>query len=288
MCSYPRIPGHEIAATIEDPRGASGLQAGMDVTLSPYKNCGVCAACRASRPNACRDNQTLGVQREGALTEWIAAPAERIFTSPKLSIDELSLVEPLSIGCHAVSRGRVASGDTVAVFGCGGVGLGAIAAAAFRGATVIGIDLDDAKLAVARSAGAAHTIHSKHEPLHERLLELTNGNGPGVVIEAIGNPKTFRAAVDEVAQAGRVVYLGYSKDPVEYDSRVFVAKEVDIMGSRNAMPADFNDTIRMLEAGRFPVADAVSKVVPMEEAGDALAAWAANPPGFRKVQVRVS
>jgi threonine dehydrogenase-like Zn-dependent dehydrogenase len=285
LVSYPRVPGHEIAATVEDPRGAPGLHVGQDVTLMPYANCGECTACRAGRPNACRNNRTLGVQREGALTEYIAVPAGKIFTAPSLSIRELCLVEPLSIGSHACSRGGVTAADTVAVFGCGGVGLGVIALAAFRGATVIGVDLDDAKLEVARAAGAAHTIHSGRESLHERLLEITGGHGPSVIVEAIGLPVTFRAAVDEVAQAGRVVYLGFAKDPVAYDTRQFVLKELDIRGSRNALPPDFAETIRMLEAGRFPVESAVGLTVPMEEAGEALAAWSANPAKFRKIQV---
>jgi|ERR1035438_6894378 threonine dehydrogenase-like Zn-dependent dehydrogenase len=163
LVSYPRVPGHEIAATVEDPRGAPGLHVGQDVTLMPYANCGLCTACRAGRPNACRDNRTLGVQREGALTEFIAVPAAKIFTAPTLSIRELCLVEPLSIGSHACSRGGVTAADTVAVFGCGGVGLGVIAIAAFRGARVIAVDVDERKLEVARSCGAAYTIHSGHE-----------------------------------------------------------------------------------------------------------------------------
>jgi len=288
MVSYPRIPGHEIAATVEDPRGAAGLQAGMNVTLMPYLPCGACSACRSARPNCCRNNKTLGVQREGALTEFIAVPAGTIFTAPKLSIDELSLVEPLAIGAHSVSRGRVTAADTVAVFGCGGVGLGSVAMAAFRGSTVIGVDLDDDKLAVARAAGATHTIHAGRESLHDRLQGLTGGHGPDVIVEAIGHPTTYRQAVEEVASAGRVVYLGFARDEVNYDSRLFVLKEIDILGSRNALPADFREAIRMLETGRFPVKSAVSKVVSMEEAGPALAAWSSNPASFRKIQVQVA
>jgi threonine dehydrogenase-like Zn-dependent dehydrogenase len=285
LVSYPRVPGHEIAATVEDPRGAPGLHAGQDVTLMPYANCGVCTACLAGRPNACRDNRTLGVQREGALTEYIAVPATKIFTAPTLSIRELCLVEPLSIGSHACSRGAVTAADTVAVFGCGGVGLGVIAIAAFRGAKVIAVDVDEQKLEVARSCGASHTIHSGNESLHDRLMEITAGNGPNVIVEAIGLPVTFRAAVDEAAPAGRVVYLGFARDPVEYDTRKFVLKELDIRGSRNALPPDFAETIRMLEARKFPVESAVGLTVPIEEAGEALASWSANPSKFRKIQV---
>src|SRR5579863_7804049 len=178
LITFPRIPGHEIAATVAElnPRHPEWLP-GTPVTLSPYKSCGQCAACRRNRPNACRFNQTLGVQRDGALTEFIAAPAEKLFRAD-LSLKELSLVEPLTVGFHSTARGRVTAADTVAVFGCGGVGLGAVAGAAFRGATVIGVDLDDAKLATARKAGAAYTIHTSDDNLHARLAELTGGRGP--------------------------------------------------------------------------------------------------------------
>src|SRR5690348_13123869 len=79
LVSYPRIPGHEIAATVADPGSHAEWQKGTPVTLSPYKACGRCAACERGRLNACKDNQTLGVQRDGALTELIAVPAEKLF-----------------------------------------------------------------------------------------------------------------------------------------------------------------------------------------------------------------
>jgi 2-desacetyl-2-hydroxyethyl bacteriochlorophyllide A dehydrogenase len=287
LVSYPRIPGHEIAATVVDAGGHGDWPVGTNVTLSPYRGCGRCAACERGRPNACKDNETLGVQRDGALTEFIAAPAEKLFRAD-LSLKELCLVEPLTVGFHAVGRGRVSAEDTVAVFGCGGVGLGAIAGAAFRGARVIGIDVDHAKLDTARKAGAAEAIYSKAGDLHERLMELTNGRGPDAVIEAIGLPATYRAAVDEVAYAGRVVYIGWAKEQVAYETRPFVHKELDIMGSRNAMPEDFLQVIRMLEAKRFPVEEAVTHVVRLEETPAILEAWNREPERFTKIMADVS
>ena len=287
LVSYPRIPGHEIAATVIDSSGNADWPVGTDVTLSPYRGCGRCAACERGRPNACKDNETLGVQRDGALTEFIVAPVEKLFRAD-LSLKELCLVEPLTVGFHAVGRGRVREDDTVAVFGCGGVGLGAIAGAAFRGARVIGVDVDDAKLDTAKKAGAALDINSKASDLHERLAELTNGRGPDVVIEAIGLPATYRAAVDEVAYAGRVVYIGWAKEQVAYETRPFVHKELDIMGSRNAMPEDFREVIRMLEARRFPVEEAVTHTVAFEEGAAILEAWNREPERFTKIMVDVS
>lgn len=287
LVSYPRIPGHEVAAVVVE-RNADYPEwpAGTQVTLSPYSNCGGCAACLRGRPNACERNQTLGVQRDGALAERIAVPAAKLYRA-NLTLKELCLVEPLTVGFHAAARGRVARDETVAVFGCGGVGLGAVAGAAYRGAKVIGIDVDDGKLAIAGEAGAAHVINSAAGGLHERLGELTSGRGPDVVIEAIGLPQTFVAAVEEVAFAGRVVYIGYAKQRVEYETRLFVQKELEIRGSRNALPEDFVEVIRMLEQHRFPVENAVTRVTPLDEAPAALAEWSAEPSRFTKIMIQV-
>jgi 2-desacetyl-2-hydroxyethyl bacteriochlorophyllide A dehydrogenase len=288
LVTYPRILGHEIAATVVDlnPKHPEWLP-GTSVTVSPYTNCGQCASCLRGRPNACQFNQTFGVQRDGALAEFISVPASRLYRA-NFTLKELCLVEPLTVGFHAASRGRVAQGETVAVIGCGGVGLGAVAGAAFRGGTVIGIDVEENKLATARKAGAAHTINTTISDLHQNLSDLTGGHGPDVIIEAIGLPQTFRAAVDEVSFTGRVVYIGYAKQEVAYETRLFVQKELDIMGSRNAQPDDFRDVIRMLEDHRFPVDDAVTHTVPMDEAPAILAAWDRDPAHFGKIMIEVS
>lgn len=285
LVSYPRILGHEVSATVLENMGReSRLSAGTGVAVSPYSSCGKCASCLRARPNACQFNETLGVQRDGALSDFVALPLERLFPA-SLTLKELCLVEPLTVGFHAASRGRVTANDTVAVFGCGGVGFGALAASSSRDARTISIDVDDEKLDFARLAFGAITINSAKESLHKRLEEITHGHGPDVIIEAVGTPETFRAAVEEVAYTGRVVYIGYSKQPVSYETKLFVQKELDILGSRNAETEDFNAVIRLLEAGKLPVEHFVSLVVPLEEAPEALRAWSENPSGFRKILV---
>src|SRR5215470_2375603 len=179
LVSYPRILGHEVSATVVN--GDSVLSRGTDVALSPYTSCGTCPSCRRERRNACQFNQTLGVQRNGALTEFIVMPREKLYPA-NLTLKELCLVEPLTVGFHAAARGRVAQEDTVAIWGCGGVGLGVVAAASSRRARTICIDVDDEKLELARIAGAQLTVNSKREPLHDRLLEMTDGRGPDVAI----------------------------------------------------------------------------------------------------------
>ena len=288
MQYYPMILGHEIGAVIEElgSKVPDKFRPGMKVTVSPYQNCGQCTPCKRGRPNACRDNRTMGVRRPGAMTPYITAPYGDIYPSEKLSLTELALVEPLTVGFHAAERGRVTSSDKVAVLGCGIVGLGAVVGSWARGAEVIAVDIDDRKLQTARKAGASHVINSAKAELHESLSKLTDGEGPDVVIEAIGLPETFRAAVEEVVFTGRVVYIGYSKTPVEYETKLFVQKELDILGSRNCL-GDFPKVIEVLEKGGFPVDDVVTRVVSLEEAGQALAVWSQNPAAVTKIIVNV-
>jgi threonine dehydrogenase-like Zn-dependent dehydrogenase len=288
LVSYPRIPGHEIAATIVEA-GADvpkEFQAGIDVTVYPNTNCGKCASCLRQRFNACKFNETLGVQRDGAMRELFTAPWQKVFRADSLSLRELSLVEPLAVGFHAAVRGRVTAQDTVAVIGCGTVGLGVMACAAGVGATVIAIDLDDAKLDLAQRVGAHHTIHSAQGSVHEDLLALTGGHGPDVIVEAVGIPDTYRMAVEEVAHTGRVVYIGWAKEPVSYETKFFVHKELDILGSRNSL-TEFPAVIEMLERKQFPVESTISATVPLLEAGEALTRWNASPQSFTKILVEM-
>lgn len=274
LADYPRIPGHEIGAVVE--RAGEGVdpqwREGREVLVVPYTSCGTCAACRQGRVNACSNNQTLGVQRDGALCEYIVAPQDKLIAAEKLSLREFALVEPLTIGHHAVARGRVTAADTVLVLGCGAIGLGAIAAAAQRGARVVAMDCDPAKLPLAEACGAVAAA-----------LE----SPPDVVIEAVGSPETFRQAVEQVAFAGRVVYIGYAKAPVKYDTSLFVKKELDILGSRNATAADFAAVIAMLAERQFPVDRVISHTVPLAEAPAALAKWDAEPGRFTKIHIEL-
>jgi threonine dehydrogenase-like Zn-dependent dehydrogenase len=285
---YPNILGHEVGAVIEElgEDVPSHLRIGSKVTLYPYLACGTCVACRKGRPNACKTNKTMGVRRPGAMTRFVCAPWQDLFVSDQLSVRELALAEPLTVGFHAIARGRVDSQDIVAVLGCGIVGLGAVAAAVNRHATVIAIDLDDAKLEIARKIGVLNTINPSKEDLHQRLQEFTNGDGPDVIIEAVGSPSTYRSAVEEVAFLGRVVCIGYAKAPVEFNTSLFVQKEIEILGSRNCVgKSDFPEVLSYLEAKKFPVDDVISKVISIDEGPETLKSWAENPQGIIKIMI---
>lgn len=277
MVSYPRIPGHEIGATVEqigsavpqECRDRLSAEPGQAVTVNPYTNCGHCPSCRRGRVNACENNETLGVQRNGAMQEYIAVPWRKVIPCPGISVRDTALVEPMSVGFHAVRRGRVAEGDVVMVIGCGMVGLGAVAGAVLRGATVIAADLDEEKLALARDLGATYAYNTA-TPWSEASLPE-----PDVVIEAVGAVPTYQLAVNAVAFTGRIVCIGYSKQDVPLTTSLFVKKELDIMGSRNADPEDFEAVAGFVRGHR--VEQFISGIIRPEEAQQALAGWSAAP-----------
>lgn len=279
LVSFPRIPGHEIAGTIVRCGSAvpDRFRPGQLVTLIPYQNCGHCVACKDGRINACTDNRTMGVQREGAITEHIAVAHRKLVSTRLTDLNALALIEPLAVGFHAVARAAVTARDRVAVFGCGAIGLGVIAGCVARGAEVIAVDIDDQKLDLAAKVGARHRVNAQSVSAEAAVRDLTGGDGVSVAIEAVGLPQTFVSAVSVAAPLGRVVYVGYSKDPVSYETKYFLMKELDIRGSRGALRADFEEVVAYLESGRYPVEATVTKVFAFDQAGLALKEWSANP-----------
>lgn len=288
LVKMPVIPGHEIGAQIEEVgEGVPGnFRKGMSVTVNPYTNCGKCPACLNARYNACEFNETLGVQRDGAMSEYISIPWQKVIPDEVLTFEALALVEPMSVGFHAVDRAMVSDIDNVIVFGCGMIGVGAIVRAALRGANVIAVDIDDKKLEMSRKLGAAFTINSLKENVHEQVQAFTQGRGGDVVIEAVGRPETYTASVAEAAFTGRVVYIGYAKEKIPFETQYFVKKELNIMGSRNALPADFKAVIKYLSKGICPVKELISAIYPPEQAQHALEKWMENPGDIFRIYIQ--
>jgi len=287
LVGLPRIPGHEIGGAIE-ALGA-GVPAeyavGRRALAVPYTNCGTCTSCRKGRLNACRYNKTLGVQQDGGLSERFVLPFGKLILNDTLAPRHLALVEPLSVGFHAVARGRVAEGETVVVIGCGMIGMGVVAGAAARGARVIAVDIGAFKLDLARRYGAAEVIDAGTEDVAARVDNLTGGDGADAVFEAVGLPTTFTQAIDFVCFAGRVVYVGYAKEPVTYKTQFFNLKELDIMGSRNATAEDFRAVIAYLENRSQTPDDLITKVFALADAEQALPFWAAERDSTVKILI---
>ena len=234
LMRYPRILGHE-ASGIVVARGTAvpdRIAEGTLVMFSPYSECGICTACRAGRPNCCQFNETMGLQRDGALTRLVAIPVSKVFTSDILTLQELALTEPLSVGYHAANRGRISEADTVLVMGCGVVGIGVIAARPAKARR--------SSPAISTTASwPTHSVSAPATPSTRRVrtcwtpfASSPTATESSVAVEAVGLPQTFRLAVEAVAFAGRVVYVGYAKKDVSYDTALFVRKELDICAAQ--------------------------------------------------------
>lgn len=207
LVTLPRIPGHEIGAVILAV-GAdvpAEFAVGQSVIVIPYTTCGTCSACRAGRVNACRFNRTLGVQQDGGMAAHLVVRHDRLIRNATLPPRHLALVEPLSVGFHAIARGAVNPGETVVVLGGGMIGVGVILGALARGARVIVAEVSAAKAAPLRALGVAAVINPVTNNLATEIARLTDDLGPDLVVEAVGLPETFRAAVDLASYAGRVV-----------------------------------------------------------------------------------
>ncbi|SMO97260.1 zinc-binding alcohol dehydrogenase family protein [Paracoccus laeviglucosivorans] len=278
LVTLPRVPGHEIGGEIIEVGSDVPAEYAPDrrVVVVPYTNCGACASCRKGRLNACRYNKTLGVQQEGGLTREIVVPMEKVILNDTLAPQHLALVEPLAVGFHAVARGQVAEEDTVVVLGCGMIGMGVLIGCVARGARVIAVDMSAEKLDLARKFGAEATLNPTTHDVEKAVSELTADLGADVVFEAVGTPATFTQCITLAGYAGRVVYVGYSKAPVSYDTAYFNLKELDILGSRNATMTDFQDVIAHLETIGDAADLLISKTFPFAEADQAFPYWTEN------------
>lgn len=219
------------------------------------------------------------------MCEYISIPWEKVIYSESLTAEKLVLVEPLTIGFHAVSRAKVGTKEIVMVLGCGMVGIGAIAGAVLKGAKVIAVDIDDKKLSIAKKIGASYILNSQEKDLHKEIKQITRGPGPDVVIEAVGDPKTYISAVDEVAYAGRVVCVGYAKENVSFATKLFVHKEIDIRGSRNASQSNFRSVIKYLENIDYDINELITSKIGLGEVADSIKKWSSNPANVLKIIV---
>ncbi|MEH6833176.1 MULTISPECIES: zinc-binding alcohol dehydrogenase family protein [Falsihalocynthiibacter] len=287
LSKLPRIPGHEIGGVIRSAGSEVPIEFsnGASVIVIPYSTCGKCSSCLNGRENACKYNETLGVQKDGGMSTSIVVHHDRLIRNDQLIPAHLALVEPLSVGFHAVARGRVSEKDTVVVLGGGMIGVGAMLGAKARGARVIAVEVSEEKHAPLLKLGVDYVINPTKEDLEKTLATLTNGNGADVVVEAVGLPETFRAAIDLVCFSGRVVYVGYAKSEVSYNTSLFNLKELDILGSRNATRTDFDAVIAFISGQEELASSLISRVFAWAEADLAFEYWEANRNKTFKVMI---
>lgn len=284
--TYPRIPGHEFSAQIvEIPANDRGLKAGDVVTCNPYFNCGECYSCKRGIVNACTDNQTMGVQRDGSFCEYITMPVERIIDGKGLTAKELALIEPFSISCHALSRAEIKKGDNLLIMGAGPIGLFALIKAKSMGANVLIADLLDNRLNLAKEYGADRIVNTANENLLEAVEEFTNGNMMDVCVEACGLDITFLNCIDCAATGANIILIGNGKRETTFLHSILLKKELNVFGSRNALTKDFEELIDLVKAGKADVLKMVSGSYDVDNAKTAFDSLANNDGSLAKLLI---
>jgi 2-desacetyl-2-hydroxyethyl bacteriochlorophyllide A dehydrogenase len=246
---YPRILGHELAATIistDNPDFVSG----ETVTVLPYFNCGHCVACNNGKPNCCVQIKVCGVHIDGGMQEILSVPSDSLIKSEGLSLDALALVEPLSIGEHAVERAGIKDGENVLIVGAGPIGLGLMDMARLRGANVIAMDVNETRLNVCSNYfKVAHIINPIKDNAMEKLLDITHADMPTVIIDATGSLNAINNSLQYLAHGGRYVLVGLQKAAFSFSHPEFHKRETSLMSSRNASRANFEHVIQYMKQG---------------------------------------
>lgn len=287
--SYPRIPGHEFSAEIiEIGDNDRNLKPGMIVTCNPYFNCGHCYSCQRGLVNCCTSNETMGAQRDGAFSEYITMPIERIYDGKGLSAKTLALIEPFCISYHGISRANIQPNDKVLVIGAGTIGVLAAVAAKAKGAKVYISDVAENKMnyAIETFGLDGGILNDSPENFIERVEEITNGNYFDVTIEAVGLPSTFQACIDAAAFGARMVQIGVGKRTHEFDFTLLQKKELNVYGSRNALKKDFLELIDLVKSGKVDLEKIVTNTYNLDEADKAFQDFSKNAASMLKVVIK--
>lgn len=284
--SYPRILGHELAAEIIAVNANDkNLKAGDKVALMPYISCGNCVACKQGKTNCCTNIKVLGVHTDGGMQEQISVPVDLLLPANNLSFEEMAIVEPLAIGAHALRRANLKEGETIAVIGCGPIGIGIMKLAQLQGAKVIAIDVNEERLAYAKSKiGVEHTVIANKEAANH-VAKITNGDYATAVFDATGNKFALESGPDYMAHGGRYVLVGLSKGELTFNHPAIHAKESTIMCSRNATLEDFEVVIKALP--EFPTASFVTHTVAFEDMIAHFDSWLKPETGVIKAMVQL-
>ena len=257
--AYPRTPGHElgleVVAVADDVYDVTHVKPGDKCSLEPYVNDPTTATSQSGSPNCCPGVQVIGVHNDGGLRKGVfAVPARKLHPGNDLSYDQLALVETLAIGYHAVQRGNPQPGETVLVIGAGPIGLACLEFLKLMDVKTVVMDMVQSRLDFCReNLGVQHAIQFKPDGSHLQELEgITGGQLANVVIDATGSPKSMSTCFDYAAFTGRVVYVGITTSELSFPhAPVFHRREITLLASRNALPADFDRIIALIREGKI-------------------------------------
>ncbi|MFQ6080291.1 MAG: zinc-binding dehydrogenase [Candidatus Bathyarchaeia archaeon] len=265
----PIILGHEVAGVVEKVGSAvADVQAGDRVCVDGIIFCRECRNCMAGRENICENRRLYGIHEDGGFAEYIVVRSINCIKLPDNVPFEHGaiLTDAVATPFHSIRRVNIVPGETVVIYGVGGLGIHAVQIASkLRGAKVIAVDVDQGKLNVAREVGATVIINAREEDPVKRVMDMTAGRGADVAIEAAGVMKSTKNALDSIRAGGRVVLQGLCAMPVSYDTRLLVRKEVSVLASYGYCKSDIATVVRLASEGRLDLTRSVTHKFLLDE-----------------------
>lgn len=249
--SFPRILGHELGVEIlEVGEEVKHLKAGDRCSVEPYFNKTKDQAVRRGKTNCGEAISVFGVHEDGGMREQFLIDANYLHSSAILTFEQLALIEPLAIGFHAVQRAQIQKEDKVLVIGAGPIGLGTAQFAALKSKEVVVMDINKSRLETCKKnlplKNILHITESDFDQV-EALRKIFEGDLPTVILDATGNPYSMKNTLEIAAHGATIVFIGLYQGNFEFHDPLFHKKELTLMASRNALPADFKNIITLIE-----------------------------------------
>jgi alcohol dehydrogenase len=278
--ALPHIPGHEFAGVIAAVGpDVQGWRIGDRVTTPFALGCGTCVYCLAGDQQVCENQFQPGFTGPGSFAEYVALPFADV-NLVRLP-DEMEFVNAAALGCRFVTafrgvatQARLQAGEWIAVYGCGGVGLSAVMIASALGANVIGVDVSDEKLALAREAGASHTVNAVAAPDAPQVIRDLTAGGVHVSVDAFGSAAACINSILSLRRRGRHVQIGLllgdQAEPKLPMGKV-IAHELEIFGSHGIQAHAYPQILDMIAAGKLPFEKLIGRRIALDDAGAALA-----------------
>jgi L-iditol 2-dehydrogenase len=286
----PIVMGHEAAGIVEEVGSqVSGFEIGDRVTFDSTVFCGRCFFCLKGQFNLCNDREVIGVstpefRRMGAFAEYVTVPARIVYVLPEsMPFAHAVLIEAVSVAVHAVYLTQITLDDRVIVVGAGMIGLLVLQAALLAGAgEVFVVDLDESRMALARSLGASRTFDSRSDGAIAEMQALTGGRGADAVLECVGTSTTVKFAIDSVRKGGCVTLVGNISPTVEIPLQSVVTRQIRLQGSC-ASSGEYPASISLMSRGAIKVKPLLSALAPLEEGPDWMRRLYEREPGLLKV-----
>lgn len=282
--TYPRVIGHEmVGEVVETGDNVENLKPGDRVIIDQVTSCGHCYACRKGRGNVCASLKVRGVHIDGGYREYMAVPEKDCYKLPEsLSYQDAVMIEPTTIAIQSCSRAELTSEDTLLILGCGALGSSILKIARLSGAAIIVADVVDDKLEEALKNGASYAVNLLKEDIVAKAREYTGGYGPTVSIDAACTKDSLSTLLEVTGNAGRVITMGFSIDPIEATHFKITSKELDVRGSR-LQNKKFQTAINLINEGKLDLSDSVSHTFHFTDAQKAFDFVDSKDPSIRKI-----